>query len=63
MTNDQPVVLDSAIHVALRQMAQAIADEHGIAILDVRIEWHTEQPIGGKPKYMVSEVEVRTRSA
>jgi len=63
MTNDKPLVLDSAIHHAVKEMAQAIANEHGIAVLDVRIEWHMEYPIGGKPIYRVSEVEVRTRSA
>ena len=63
MSNDQPVVLDSAIHHAIKEMAQAIADEHGITILDVRIEWHTDRPMSGKPTYRVYEVEVRTRSA
>ena len=62
MTDDKPLVLDFAIHHAMREMAQAIADEHGVAILDVRIEWHTEQPLGSKPIFRVSEIEVRTRS-
>ena len=58
MSNDKPLVLDSAIHAALREMAQAIADEHRIQITDVTIHWVEIIGTAGK----VLEIEVRTRS-
>ena len=58
---EKPLVLDSAIHHALREMAQAIADEHKINILDVHFKWG-----GGfspaNPRGVLYEIEVVTRS-
>ena len=58
MMNDKPLVLDSAIHLALREMAQAVADEHGIQMTDVSIRWLDMMDGGGR----VMDIEVRTRS-
>ena len=59
MMNDKPIVLESAIHHALREMAQAIADEHGIQITDVFFRW--DDIVGARGGRLI-EIEVKTRS-
>jgi hypothetical protein len=59
MTNNgDKIIVDSAVHKALRHMAQAIADEHGIQITDATIQWVDITGTAGK----VLEIDVRTRS-
>ena len=61
---DKPMVLDSAIHRALREMAQAVADEHGIYITDVNISWYSTGRMidATKPTYDLGTIDVKTRS-
>ena len=64
MSNDKPLVLDSAIHHALREMALGVVKEHGIYITDVNISWYSIGRMidATKPTYDLGTIDVKTRS-
>ena len=63
---DQPTItvsVDGAVHLALREMAQAIYDQHGIMLDRVLIDWsRSPSEIGRVPTHRVCNISVETSS-
>ena len=56
---DITVAVERAVHDALRKLAQAVWDKHGVFVHSVRFSWvDTSDP--AEPKMIVKEVEVAT---
>ena len=56
------VAVERAIHDALRESIQRIADQHGIKVHDVNVVWYTSVPMAGKPSHFVTAISARTES-
>lgn len=56
------VAIERAIHDRLRDVIQAIADQHGIRVESVSVDWSTHRAFGEKPAHTVSTISAQTRS-
>ena len=58
--NQIAVAVEKAVHNAMREMAQAIWDKHGVCVKSVRISWVDMSSIGKPQELLVHEVEADT---
>ena len=58
--NKIAVAVEKAVHNAMREMAQAIWDQHGICVKSVRISWVDMSSIGKPRDLLVDEIEAET---
>ena len=59
---DLTVAVESAVHSAFAELAQSIANKHGIQVDSVRFDWWSSGPtIDGDEKLLVSQTNVDSR--
>lgn len=56
------VAVERAIHDALRESIQRIADQHGVVVDQVSVCWERRGTISEAPRHVVVEVIASTRS-
>ena len=58
-TEEITVAVEKAVHDALRELAQAAWDKHGVCVKSVRFSW-VDVSTPAKPSLIVTEVEAAT---
>lgn len=58
-TAEITVTVEKAVHDALRELAQAAWDKHGVCVQSVQFSW-VDVSTPGEPKLIVTEVEAYT---
>lgn len=58
-SSDIKVVIESAVHRALAESIQHIANEHGLLVHDLHIDWRDVSQIEQR-RFQVTEIRLRT---
>jgi len=56
------VAVERAIHDGLKNSIQAIEKEHGIRVLDIRVDWVVAQMLGFRPQFSIGLIRATTES-
>lgn len=56
------VTVEEALHAQLTEWLNNVNEKHALCITDVRIDWLDVGNVGSRPKAIVRNVEITTRS-